>query len=283
MEQSRLDRIDSSTVNSYPLHQNSKELHKKLYSIRELSELAGVSTRTLRYYDQIGLLVPIRNPESGYRVYRSSEVDLLQEILFYREFGMSLSDIQDILQQKEHNRTDALKKQLQNLITERHRLEQLITNLTKTIEESKGNIIMTDKEKFEGFKKELIQKNEEQYGAEIRKQYGDNRVDESNDKMMNLTKEEYEIMQQLDTELRNRLKEAVLSCADPASQVGKELIELHRKWLSYTWKTYSENAHLGLIDLYASDERFTAYYDEQVSGCTAFLKASAHYHLKHSI
>ena len=63
------------------------------YSINGLSELAGISTRTLRYYDEIGLLPPFKIRENGYRVYGQKEVDLLQQILFFRELGVSLDEI----------------------------------------------------------------------------------------------------------------------------------------------------------------------------------------------
>lgn len=67
------------------------------YGIRQLAELAGVSTRTLRYYDQIGLLHPSRVEESGYRYYGQQEVDLLQQILFYRERELDLATIRQIV------------------------------------------------------------------------------------------------------------------------------------------------------------------------------------------
>ena len=66
------------------------------YSIRELSELAGVSARTLRYYDEIGLLKPSRTSDAGYRFYGEKEVELMQQILFYRERGLELEQIAQI-------------------------------------------------------------------------------------------------------------------------------------------------------------------------------------------
>ena len=67
------------------------------YTILKLGKLAGVSTRTLRYYDEIGLLKPTRINSSGYRIYGSPEVDRLQQILFYRELGVGLMDIKKIV------------------------------------------------------------------------------------------------------------------------------------------------------------------------------------------
>ena len=67
------------------------------YSIKELADLSGISTRTLRYYDEIGLLTPKRDESNLYRVYGEEEVDRLQQILFYRELDVSLNDIQLLL------------------------------------------------------------------------------------------------------------------------------------------------------------------------------------------
>ncbi len=67
------------------------------YGIRELSQLAGISARTLRYYDEIGLLKPEHVNEAGYRFYGEKELVLLQQILFYRERGFPLKRIQSIV------------------------------------------------------------------------------------------------------------------------------------------------------------------------------------------
>ena len=78
------------------------------YSIHALAELAGVSARTLRYYDQIGLLKPKGATEAGYRLYGQEEVDLLQQILFYRALGVPLKEIARIVQADDFDRLRAL-------------------------------------------------------------------------------------------------------------------------------------------------------------------------------
>ena len=67
------------------------------YTVQKLARLAGISPRTLRYYDEIGLLKPARINSSGYRIYGQEEVDRLQQILFYRELAVNLKDIRNIL------------------------------------------------------------------------------------------------------------------------------------------------------------------------------------------
>ncbi|RIO60352.1 MerR family transcriptional regulator, partial [Mammaliicoccus sciuri] len=147
------------------------------YTVSQLAELSGVSNRTLRYYDQIGLLKPARINESGYRIYEQEEVDILQQIVFYRELEVSLDEIKEIIQQPTFNRMKALENHYYNLKQQRERLDKMIQTVEKTIANNKGEIIMKDKEKFEGFKEKVIQENETKYGREIRMQYGDDLID----------------------------------------------------------------------------------------------------------
>ena len=242
------------------------------YTVLKLSKLAGISTRTLRYYDEIGLLSPMKITASGYRVYGEKEVDALQQILYYRELDLCLTDIKAILAAPSFDRLAALNGHLAELNKRRKRLDRLIQSVEKTILHEKGKTAMSDKEKFDAFKKDLIRENEEKYGAEIRQKYGDKQVEESNAKMMNLTQEQYDAMQKLAAEIVSGLEQAVLQKADPAGEAGKRLAQMHKEWLTYTWKEYSKEAHMGLAQMYVDDERFTAYYDSRVKGCAAFLR-----------
>lgn len=241
------------------------------YTVQKLGELAGVSTRTLRYYDEIGILKPARINSSGYRIYGPAEVDRLQQILFYRELGVSLENIKSIMTDPSFDRTNALKEHREKLLAKRSQLDQLIENVDKTIAVTEGRMIMSDKEKFEGFKQKMMEENEKKYGAEIRAKYGDEAVDQSNQKIKGLTAEQYSDMEKLGEELLESLKEA-MATGDPASDLAQKTAELHRKWLSYTWASYSKEAHAGLAQMYVDDERFTAYYDKVKPGAARFLR-----------
>ena len=85
------------------------------YSITELSKLAGVSARTLRYYEEIGLLIPLYTNESGYRFYGEKEVELLQQILFYRERGFELKQIRDLIYREDFDVLHSLKEHILEL------------------------------------------------------------------------------------------------------------------------------------------------------------------------
>jgi len=242
------------------------------YSINALAKLAGVTPRALRWYDETGLLKPLRTTTAGYRVYGPQQVERLQDILFYRELGFELAAIRAILDDPAFDRQAALQSHLTALEQQKKRLEGLITTLQKTLSELQGEITMMDIEKFEAFKQKAIDENEAKYGKEAREKYGDEAVDQSNAKMMGLSPEDYRRWQALDEAIRSSLSAAVMAGAEPTGEEGRRIATLHGEWLSFSWETYSPQAHAGLARMYTCDERFTAYYDKEVPGCAAFLR-----------
>ncbi|MDF2884545.1 MAG: MerR family transcriptional regulator [Clostridiaceae bacterium] len=243
------------------------------YTVQKLSKIAGVSTRTLRYYDEIGILKPARINSSGYRIYGQNEVDRLQQILFYRELGVSLDSIKLIVTSSTFDGNKALREHREKLLAKRQQLDLLIENIDKTLGVSEGRIIMTDSEKFKGFKQKLIDENEKKYGEEIREKYGDEQVEKSNKKFKNMTKEQFDEFEKLGNQVLETLKSA-FATGDPAGELAQKAADLHRQWLCYTWPSYSKEAHAGLAQMYVDDARFTAYYDKEQPGTAAFLRDS---------
>ena len=250
------------------------------YSIQALSRLSGVTTRTLRWYDQIGLLKPSRVAESGYRYYGGVEVDRLQDILYYRALGVELARIKECLDDPSFDRLAALRNHLTTLEAEQERLEQLIRSVKDTIGAEERNEIMNDEQKFEAFKQRAVAHNEKVYGAETRAKYGDQEVDEANAAVMNLTREQYQEWTDLGREIQERLEAAVQSGVSPESEAGKEITALHRQWLTITGNRYDPARHRGIAELYVADERFTSYYDKRLPGCARFLRDAVTYWVK---
>ncbi|MDY4253972.1 MULTISPECIES: MerR family transcriptional regulator [unclassified Clostridium] len=232
------------------------------YTIKKLAEMAGISTRTLRYYDEIGLLKPCRVNSSGYRIYGEKEVDELQQILLYRSMDIKLEEIQNIISNPSFDSCQSLIEHRKNLISKRNQLDQLILTVEKTIEYKKGEIVMSNKEKFEGLKKAGLEENERKYGKEIRDKYGNETVEASNKKFMNMSEEDFNKMNKIEEELFKGLLEVVRT-SDLESNEAKEVYENHKKWLSFTWPSYSKEAHIGLAEMYVSDERFAKYYNDK--------------------
>lgn len=241
------------------------------YTVQKLGQLAGISSRTVRYYDEIGILKPARINSSGYRLYCEAQVDMLQQILFYRELGVSLEEIKKIISRPNFDGLKALKAHHAKLLERREQLDLLIANVEKTISLKEGGIKMTDSEKFEGFKQKLIGDNEKKYGREVRAQYGDEVVDRSNHKVKNMSPEQYDEIVRLTNEIKETLQ-AAFKTADPAGELAQKAADLHRQWLCYYWDGYSKEAHAGLAQMYVDDERFTAYYDQDQPGTAEFFR-----------
>jgi len=242
------------------------------YTVRELAEIAGVSPRTLRYYDQIGLLQPTRDASNGYRRYDTREVNALQQILFYRELGLPLEDIARLLADPSHDRISALERHLERLLAEQERGARLIETMRKTLRNERGEIEMSDREKFEGLKKERIEENERRYGAEVRAKYGDEVVDASNKRFQGMDRRQYAAFEKISQEIAEALREAVAQ-GDPAGAMAKTACEKHAQWIRMAWPEgmFTQEAHLALCEMYTQDERFRAYYEAIAPGGANFL------------
>lgn len=240
------------------------------YTIKGLADLAGVSTRTLRWYDKKGLLKPSRINEANYRFYDEKAVARLQQILFYRELEFSLSDIVQILDDPDFEPQEALQSHLRELTRRRDRMDALILTVKKTLKEQQGGKKMSDREKFEAFKRDKIRENEETYGTEIRRKYGDAEVDQEHAAVMKMTQTQYEEWTKDGEKILHLLSEAVLSGCQPDSEKGQDIAKLHRKWC-FRNGTYDPKKHAGIVSLYTADPRFTEYYDRETKGCAQFL------------
>lgn len=141
-----------------------------MYLIKKVSEISGVSVRTLHHYDEIGLLSPEKH-DNGYRYYSEEDMSFLQMILFYKYLGFSLKQIKGLLKQEEEEVLSHLKTQLVLMKKEEQRLLTLIDTLEKTIESQERKVTMSTREKFKGFTYQDNQKYKraaiEMYGKEV--------------------------------------------------------------------------------------------------------------------
>lgn len=241
------------------------------YTVLKLAKLANVSARTLRYYDEIGLLRPLKINNVGYRIYGRQEVDKLQQILFYRELGVPLKEIKHTVYSPEFDRINALYEHLGKLIAKREQIDVLIKNIKNTIAAQEGRNIMNDKEKFEGFKQKMIDENEKAYGKEIRGKYSQTAIENSCRKLKNMTQEEYEAIKQLSEDIKKTLF-AAYQTGNPASELAQQAVQMHKKWICFFWDDYSKEAHAALAQMYVDDERFRQYYNDIQDGMAVFLR-----------
>lgn len=251
------------------------------YYIKTLSKISGVSTRTLRYYDEIGLLIPTRINSSNYRIYGENEVNKLQQIMFYKELGVSLEDIKNILDDNNFSTLIALESHLKSLLFKKDKILNLIETVEKTIQNEKGEINMNDTEKFEAFKDSLIEENNSKYGSEVKEKYGEDSLKIANEKFKKLAKEDFKKGEDLQKKLLENFEKA-MEISDPTSEFAIMGCENHRDWLLIfaPFNEISQEYHMGLTEMYCEDERFKKYYDDLKSGLADFMKEAISYYYK---
>ncbi|QCT74038.1 MerR family transcriptional regulator [Macrococcoides canis] len=246
------------------------------YSVKEVSELTGVSTRTLRYYDTISLLKPHHYTESGYRMYSSKELDRLQLILFYKSLQFSLEEIKGLL--INGNTLSHLIMQRERLIEQANHIDKLIKVIDSTISYQKGEIQMTEQQKFEAFKEEKLKDNEALYGDELREKYDEDTLSKSHAHYRHLSQESFDKAENAERKMFELLSVMINEDLDVSDSIGKEIFEYHKMWLEIMSGMYSTEYHRNLASLYVQDERFAQYYNERVEGsCERLSETILHY------
>lgn len=242
------------------------------YKISELAKLAGISTRTLRHYDEIGLLKAKRLKDSNYRIYDEEKVNMLQHILILKEMGFDLDQIELMLKDlTEDKRMLMLEKHLLTLNEKKNQIEAIIHNVKITIKSMKGEIVMKDIEKFEGLKDKLIHENDELYKDEVIERFGIDAYEKSRKAFKNFSQEQFDYLNQLASNLIDVL--IALKKNPNSEELSKKAYSIHKEWLTMSWGgTYNKEAHFNLVDMYVNDVRFKKYYDQHEDGLAEVLR-----------
>lgn len=221
------------------------------WTISEVARMAHVTTRTLRHYDQIGLLRPAGVRENGYRVYRRPQVLRLQRILLLRELGLDLETIGTILD-GERDEVAALEVHRAWLLAERDRMAALAETVGRTIADLKGEAVMPEEQMFAGF--------ENPYEDEAIERWGKAAVEDSNARWAALG-EDGQRAHAAESEAIERDLAALMQAGVPVADARVQgVIARHYRWTSLFWTPNAE-AYAGLGQMYVDDPRFTAHYD----------------------
>ncbi len=243
------------------------------YTVKQLSDLAGVSIRTLHYYDEINLLKPEVVGANGYRYYGDESLMKLQQILFYRELGLELSGITDIVNRPDFDVQTALESHRKSLQGRVERLNRLIATVDDTILLLKGKMEMSKKQLFEAFSED----EQEKYAAEAEQMYDPQIVRASQRKWKSYTKEDKQRIADEGNAAYEAIVAAIpLGAASPAAQAG---VELWRKHMDYFWTPNLEQL-VGLTELYISDPRFKANLDKVDPKLAEFMREAVEVYVK---
>jgi DNA-binding transcriptional MerR regulator len=235
-----------------------------MFTVKQLSDLAGVTPRTLHHYDQIGLLKPSHVGDNGYRYYGEESLLKLQQILFYRELGLSLEDIKNIMGRRGFDVLLALESHRVEIGKRITRLQRLVETVDNTISYLKGQKEMSEKQIFSGFTPE----EEEKYAREAEQMYDPEKVRESNRKWKTYGKEKQQAILAEGKQIYMEMVAAMPKGA--ASPEVQALVERWRKNMDYFW-TPNLDQLVGLAELYNDDPRFKANYDAMHPGLAEFM------------
>ncbi|GMA34550.1 MerR family transcriptional regulator [Demequina litorisediminis] len=235
--------------------------------IAAVARLTGVTSRTLRHYDAIGLLAPSHTSPDGRRHYGQAELLRLQHILVLRELGTGLDTIAQIVEADDPTITLAhLRDHLVGLTAERDRYARLASTVARTIDSLEKGTTMSHEEILDGFHR--------QYEPEARERWGDDAVDRSNAQWKALGKDGQQ--RHLDThrEVVEALGAAIRVGFRPESDEVQAIVAQHHEWLSLFWTPTAET-YRGITQMYVDDERFRRNYDEIAPGAAVLLRDAA--------
>jgi DNA-binding transcriptional MerR regulator len=226
-----------------------------MFTVKQISEIAGVTPRTLRFYDRIKLLKPSRVGANGYRYYDHASLLRLQQILLYRELDLPLDRIRVILEDPAFDIEAALENHKTELAQRRERLEHLIETVDDTILHLKGKKEMSDKQLFAAFSEE----EQAEMEKEAMQLYDPEIVRESNRKFKTLTPAEKQAIFDEGNALYLALVATIPQGPDsPAAQAG---VERWRRHMDHFW-TPSPEQLVALADHYSLEPRFKANFDK---------------------
>jgi MerR family transcriptional regulator, thiopeptide resistance regulator len=241
------------------------------YTVKQMARLAGVTVRTLHYYDQIGLLPPTAYGDNGYRYYGEEAILRLQQILFFRELDFSLDEIRAVLDQPGFDIVQALRAHRKALEAKAGRLRELIGTIDKTIAYIEGDYRMKAQEMFEGFSEEQ----QKAYEQEAMTLYGEATVRESMRRWNGYTEEQRSQIKREGGAIYAGLVEQMHR--GPASPETQEILGRWHQHLRYFYEPSLEVLR-GLGNAYNEDPRFNAFFTAIHPDLPPFLQeAITHY------
>jgi DNA-binding transcriptional MerR regulator len=241
------------------------------WSIAQVARMSKASSRTLRHYDEIGLLPPAHVGGNGYRYYEQEQLLRLQRILLLRELGLGLDAIAKVVD-GEQDQVEALRRHHVVLVAERARIARLARTVSSTIAQLEGGKTVAADKLFEGF--DLDGEKQARYEAELVDRYGEEirpHIEESKDRVRGFSKEKIAQINREMTEVSARIV-ALLDAGVPADDPRTlDVFEGHYQWICHTWTPNAES-YTGLGELYVDSPEFRQKFDADREGLAEYLR-----------
>ena len=229
-----------------------------MMTVNEVSKLAGVSIRTLQYYDSIGLLKPAEYTESGYRLYDDAAMERLQQILLFRELEFPLKEIKEIVTRPDFDKKKALEQQIELLTMKKEHLENLI-DFARGIQNGGNNIM--DFTAFDTSKlEEYTRKAKEQWGdSKAFSEYEQKSASRSTDDEKKLWSDFMKLFEKC-----GKLKDS-----DPKSAEAQAMVKDIQNYITKNFYECTNEILAGLGKMYAAEGEFKANIDKAGGNGTA--------------
>ncbi|WP_224249913.1 MerR family transcriptional regulator [Hyalangium gracile] len=238
-------------------------------TVSQVARLAGVSVRTLHHYDEIDLLRPTGRSEAGYRLYEQTDLQRLQQVLFFKELGFPLEEITRILKDPAFDLRAALLMQRQLLTERATRVKALIGAVDAALESLEKGTVMTKEEMFEVFGDFDPAK----YEDEARERWGNTEAyKESARRTSRYTKKDWQQIKAEGEEIMRALVAHLDAGRAPTEPAVMEVAERHRAYITKWFYPCSHEIHRGLGELYVNDPRFTANIDKDRPGLAQYTR-----------
>lgn len=228
------------------------------YTVNKLAKLSGVSPRTLRFYDEISLLKPAFYGDNHYRYYEEEQLLMLQQILFFRELGFPLSDIQRIIGSDDFDKIEALNTHKSILQSSLEKTATLIETIDKTISHIRGKLTMRDEEMYVGFD---VEKQKEYENNLVKHQViSEHEANILQEKTKEWKKEDWEEHTRQGDALTNAFLDALRKGLPPRSPEVQAIVLSYHDMIKAFW-TPSKRSFLELGQLYQNNPDFKKFYE----------------------
>ena len=237
-------------------------------TVGEVSTLLGVSVRALHHWDETGLVHPSRRSAAGYRLYCEADIMRIQQVLVYRQTGMSLADIKEVLDEPGADAVTHLRRQRELLQGQVSRLQQMLLSIDTILDMQQlgGRLSLAETVEIWGTDWDPV------YLAEAQAKWGDTEEwAESARRKARMTRADWEQAPSETVALQTALAEAMHSGVEPGSPEANALARWHRKDFN-RWFEVSTSKQVIIARGYVADERYARYYDKRAPGLAAWLK-----------
>jgi DNA-binding transcriptional MerR regulator len=241
-----------------------------MYTIKEMADLAGLTTRTLRYYDQVGLLKPARIGENGYRYYDRENLLTLQQILFFKELDVPLKEIRSLLSRPDFEPLSSLRNHQEAIQERLTRYQKLMVTIQRTISDLEGDRKMTERDIFSGF-------DEKKYQMEAEARWGDSpQYRQSQRQWASYSEEKQAEIKELGGEITRRMvsEDTEVKPDDPEVQAA---IQEYYQYLNEYFYSCEVEFLRNLADMWVEDQRFAVNYERVREGGAKFVREAVHY------